>query len=109
MTPSPASFRRLRPNLLALACCIASAAAPVAFAQNATDLDAVQVNAYRAANSTSGATKTTTSIAETPQSVAVIERAELDARGVQSLNDAMRYVEGRQGIVTYRAKNHLSD
>ncbi|MGH8043598.1 MAG: TonB-dependent siderophore receptor, partial [Stenotrophomonas sp.] len=95
MTASPAFSRRLRPNLLALACCIASAtAAPVALAQDATALDAVQVNAYRAANSTSGATKTSTSIAETPQSVAVIERAELDARGVQSLNDAMRYVAG---------------
>ncbi|MFL9581930.1 TonB-dependent siderophore receptor [Stenotrophomonas sp. AB1(2024)] len=94
MTASPVSFRRLRPNLLALACCIASAAAPAALAQTATALEAVQVNAYRAANSTSGATKTSTSIAETPQSIAVIERAELDARGVQSLNDAMRYVAG---------------
>lgn len=94
MTPSPVSSRRLRPNLLALACCIASAASPAVFAQTATALDAVQVNAYRAANSTSGATKTSTSIAETPQSIAVIERAELDARGVQSLNDAMRYVAG---------------
>ncbi|GAB3049795.1 TonB-dependent siderophore receptor [Stenotrophomonas tumulicola] len=62
--------------------------------QAATELDAVRVNAYRAANSVSGATKTSTSVAETPQSVSVIERAELDARGVQSLNDAMRYVAG---------------
>ncbi|WP_145477657.1 TonB-dependent siderophore receptor [Stenotrophomonas rhizophila] len=95
MTSSPASFRRLRPNLLAFACGLAAAAfAPAVLAQTATALDAVQVNAYRATNSTSGATKTSTAIAETPQSIAVIERAELDARGVQSLSDAMRYVAG---------------
>lgn len=89
----PLNPRRLRPNLLALAC-VAAALVPAAHAQTATDLDAVRVNAYRAANSTSGATKTSTALAETPQSVSVIERAELDARGVQSLNDAMRYVAG---------------
>ncbi|MEG2806234.1 TonB-dependent siderophore receptor [Stenotrophomonas sp.] len=93
--PFPAeSSRRLRPNLLAAACVLAVAGALPAHAQSATDLDAVRVNAYRAANSASGATKTNASIAETPQSVSVIERAELDARGVQSLNDAMRYVAG---------------
>ena len=86
--------RRLRPNLLALACALSAAGALPVHAQTATDLDAVRVNAYRAANSASGATKTSTSITETPQSVSVIERAELDARGVQSLNDAMRYVAG---------------
>lgn len=63
-------------------------------AGQATELDAVQVNAYRPATSISGATKTSTPLAETPQSVSVIEREELDARGVQNLNDAMRYVAG---------------
>ena len=90
---SPARLPRLSPNRLALACVLV-VAAPAAFAQDATDLDSVQVNAYRTTNSTSGATKTSTAIAETAQSVSVIERAELDARGVQSLNDAMRYVAG---------------
>ena len=87
--------RSIRPDSLAIACALAIAS-PLAHAQtpSATDLDAVRVNAYRAANSVSGATKTSTSVAETPQSVSVIERAELDARGVQSLNDAMRYVAG---------------
>lgn len=93
MSFSPARFPRLTPSRLALACVLA-AAAPAAFAQNATELDSVQVNAYRTTNSTSGATKTSTAISETAQSVSVIERAELDARGVQSLNDAMRYVAG---------------
>ncbi|MBD7953050.1 TonB-dependent siderophore receptor [Stenotrophomonas sp. Sa5BUN4] len=89
---APPSPFRLRP--LAVACALV-AWAPAVHAQHAaTDLDAVRVNAYRAANSVSSATKTSTSVAETPQSVSVIERAELDARGVQSLNDAMRYVAG---------------
>jgi iron complex outermembrane recepter protein len=93
MSPSPLLLRRLMRNRLALACLMATTA-PLALAQTATELDGVQVNAYRTTNSTSGATKTPTAIAETAQSVSVIERAELDARGVQSLNDAMRYVAG---------------
>lgn len=93
MPCSPVSFRRLTCNRLAIACVLATTS-PLAAAQTATDLDSVQVNAYRTTNSTSGATKTSTAIAETAQSVSVIERAELDARGVQSLNDAMRYVAG---------------
>ncbi|WP_249720346.1 TonB-dependent siderophore receptor [Pseudoxanthomonas japonensis] len=59
-----------------------------------TTLDAVRVNAYRTTTHTSGATKTDTSIAETAQSISVIAREELDARGVQTLNEAMRYVAG---------------
>ncbi|MCD7098268.1 TonB-dependent siderophore receptor [Stenotrophomonas sp. MMGLT7] len=58
------------------------------------DLDAVRVNAYRATTSASGATKTNTPVAETAQSLSVIAREELDARGVQNLNEAMRYVAG---------------
>jgi iron complex outermembrane recepter protein len=83
---------RFRP--LAIACALVCSAPAVHAQPSATELDAVRVNAYRAANSVSSATKTSTSVAETPQSVSVIERAELDARGVQSLNDAMRYVAG---------------
>ncbi|MCV2215929.1 TonB-dependent siderophore receptor [Thauera sp. Sel9] len=59
-----------------------------------TVLKAVTVDAYRTAETTSGATKTDTPVAETAQSVSVIVRDELDARGVQNLNDAMRYVAG---------------
>lgn len=57
-------------------------------------LEAIVVNAYRVATETSGATKTDTPIAETPKSVSVITREELDARAVANLNDAMRYVAG---------------
>jgi len=66
MSPTPVSPRRLRPDLLALACVFACLPVASALAQSATELDAVRVNAYRAANSTSGATKTSTSLAETP-------------------------------------------
>jgi len=59
-----------------------------------TDLDAVHVNAYRTITHTSGATKTDTPVAEMAKSVSVIAREELDARGVQNLNEAMRYVAG---------------
>lgn len=59
-----------------------------------TDLDAVHVNAYRTVTHSSGATKTDTPVAEMAKSVSVIAREELDARGVQTLNDAMRYVAG---------------
>ncbi|WP_235567637.1 TonB-dependent siderophore receptor [Lysobacter sp. Root690] len=63
-------------------------------ADDAQTLDAVRVNAYRVTSHAQGATKTDTSVAETPQSIAVIAREELDARGVQNLNEAMRYVAG---------------
>ncbi len=63
-------------------------------AADARTLDTVQVNAYRVTTHTSGATKTDTPIAETAKSVSVIAREELDARGVQNLNEAMRYVAG---------------
>ncbi|RMH89458.1 TonB-dependent siderophore receptor [Lysobacter pythonis] len=57
-------------------------------------LDRVIVNAYRTTTHTQGATKTDTPVAETAQSISVIAREELDARGVQTLNEAMRYVAG---------------
>lgn len=63
-------------------------------ATEATTLDAVRVNAYRTITHTSGATKTDTPVAEMAKSVSVIAREELDARGVQNLNEAMRYVAG---------------
>ena len=46
------------------------------------------------AKRSSTATKTDTSILETPQSVSVITREELDARGATSVIEAIRYVPG---------------
>lgn len=95
-------FRAARPALLSMA--VAMALSPVTAlaagpelaeaADPARTLDAVHVNAYRTTSHASSATKTDTAVAETAQSVSVIAREELDARGVQNLNEAMRYVAG---------------
>lgn len=97
----------MRRSLLAAAL-ITACVAPASFAQSASGtpsppqiadeqaktLDTVTVRAYRTTTHTQGATKTDTPIAETAQSVSVIAREELDARGASNLNDAMRYVAG---------------
>ncbi|AFC86749.1 TonB-dependent siderophore receptor [Frateuria aurantia] len=62
----------------------------------ARQLESVTVNAYRPADSAVGATKSTTPPLETPQSISVVTRAEMDARGVQSVNEAVRYIAGVQ-------------
>lgn len=59
-----------------------------------TELETLVINAYRPAQTIGGATKTDTPLLETPHSVSVIERQELDARGVQNLNEAARYTSG---------------
>ncbi|MEH6419918.1 TonB-dependent siderophore receptor [Pseudomonas sp. CGJS7] len=92
-------FRAPARSLLSLSLALAlplTAAAQTApdGAADAQTLDTVRVNAYRVTSHAQGATKTDTPVAETPQSIAVIAREELDARGVQNLNDAMRYVAG---------------
>ncbi|QLF95073.1 TonB-dependent siderophore receptor [Pseudomonas sp. ABC1] len=58
------------------------------------EIDAVHLNAYRSAQSVGASTKTDTPLIETPQSVSVVERDEMDARGVQNLNEAVRYNAG---------------
>ena len=60
-------------------------------ARDPVDLDTVRVNAYRTTTHTSGATKTDTPIAETAQSVSVIAREELDARGAGHVQAGRRY------------------
>ncbi|WP_230346981.1 TonB-dependent siderophore receptor [Methylobacillus methanolivorans] len=46
------------------------------------------------AKKSKGATKTDTSIVETPQSISVVDRKELDDRNAQNLNDALGYTAG---------------
>ena len=87
--------RRTALSLLLPALLLAGAAQAQATpdgASEVTELDAVQVNAYRVTTHSSGATKTDTPIAEIPRSISVIAREELDARGAINLNEAMRYV-----------------
>jgi iron complex outermembrane receptor protein len=63
-------------------------------ADDAVSLEAVTVNAYRPAETIGGSTKTDTPLREVPQSVSVIERREMDLRGVRNLNEATRYTAG---------------
>ncbi len=86
----PAWRRAVYPLLLAL-----SGQAGVVFAADEpVSLEAVTVNAYRPAETIGGSTKTDTPLREVPQSVSVIERREMDLRGVRNLNEATRYTAG---------------
>ncbi|CAB3723021.1 Ferrichrome outer membrane transporter/phage receptor [Achromobacter ruhlandii] len=86
----PARRRAVYPLLLALL-----GQAGVAFAvDEPVSLEAVTVNAYRPAETIGGSTKTDTPLREVPQSVSVIERREMDLRGVRNLNEATRYTAG---------------
>lgn len=89
-------LRSLLP-LLAPALVAPAFVASVAHATDTPDpqtLDRVSVNAYRPAQTVGAATKTNTPLAETPQSVSVVTREEMDARGVLNLNEATRYNAG---------------
>jgi len=59
-----------------------------------TTLPELEVSAQKVATSSSTGTRTQASIIETPQSVSAITRAELDARGVQRLTEAVSYTAG---------------
>ena len=56
------------------------------------------VDGYVASYSTAG-TKTATSILDTPQTVSVVTRDEMDDRGVQTVTDALRYTPGVLGDI----------
>jgi catecholate siderophore receptor len=67
--------------------------------------------------SSSSSTKTDTKLIDTPQSVSVINRMQLDDQGVESLNDALRYVpgvtlglgEGHRDQITLRGQSSTAD
>ncbi|SNT10834.1 iron complex outermembrane recepter protein [Granulicella rosea] len=62
--------------------------------QNAANTVTVQAEAGYVANDSTLATKTDTPLLETPQSISVITRDEIDAQAPQSLNEALRYAPG---------------
>ncbi|WP_418647391.1 TonB-dependent siderophore receptor [Thauera butanivorans] len=98
-TPSPC-FIRLRPSLSRHAAVYPLLAALLVHVgalhaeETSVMLAPVTVNAYRPADSIGASTKTDTPLVEVPQSVSVIERREMDQRGVQNLNEATRYTAG---------------
>jgi iron complex outermembrane receptor protein len=71
---------------------------------DATAVERVEVTGLKARRAAAG-TKTETPLIETPQSITVIDGAELSRRNVQSINQALGYVAGvspnqRGGMVT---------
>lgn len=62
--------------------------------EQAKRLDQMTVRAYHTATDVQGATKVDTPIVETSQSVSVIAREEMEARGASNLNETMRYIAG---------------
>ena len=87
---------RMRPQLTTLSMALAAALWSIpalsedtlTVVANGSDADGL------VAKSTIGATKTDTPILETPQSVSVVTRRQMDMQNVHSLNDALRYMPG---------------
>jgi len=72
-----------------------SATADVTLAiQNASNTVTVQAEAGYVASDSALATKTDIPLLETPQSISVVTRDELDAQAPQSISEAMRYAPG---------------
>jgi iron complex outermembrane receptor protein len=62
--------------------------------QNASNTVTVQAEAGYVANESTLGTKTDTPLLETPQSISVITRDQMDAQAPQSINEALRYAPG---------------
>lgn len=95
MTRTHHTRRRLAS--LAFACVAGTSVLPPAACAESADvvrLPSLQVTASKVATEGSIGTKINTSLLATPQSVSVVTRAEMDARGVQNLNDAVSYTAG---------------
>lgn len=80
----------------ALALALLAGAATPALAQDATDLDAVQVRAP-IARSAGTATKTDTPIREIPQSISVVTDQQMKDRAIHGIEEAVWYTAGAQG------------
>ena len=73
---------------------VAAQTAPKAAETHAKDVEQIKVRGHLASTVASSATKSNTPLVETAQSVTVITRDEMDARGVLNLNQAVRYAAG---------------
>lgn len=73
---------------------VAAQTAPKAPETHAKDVEQIKVRGHLASTVASSATKSNTPLVETAQSVTVITRDEMDARGVLNLNQAVRYAAG---------------
>jgi outer membrane receptor for ferric coprogen and ferric-rhodotorulic acid len=92
------AFLPFRPHALAAGLLLALAAPVQADDMSATNLDAVTVDGQRlpeyAAGATSGATRLELTARETPQSVSVATRTQMDDFGLDSANDVLGLVTG---------------
>jgi iron complex outermembrane receptor protein len=70
------------------------ASATAAGGSSTSDGDEIVVSGTQPANEASAATKTDMPIVETPQSISVIDSSEIKKLGIQSLNEALRFVAG---------------
>lgn len=72
----------------------ASNSAPSGPEEERVRMDGIEVRASKVATESSIGTKINSSLLTVPQSVTVITEAEMEARGVQNLNDAVSYSAG---------------
>jgi iron complex outermembrane receptor protein len=86
-------FMKIKMRVL-LAC---SSLMPLSAAHAADVMDAAEdilVTGQRPVSEATSGTKTATPLVETPQSISIISRADLDVRGIQSLNSALQLTAG---------------
>ncbi|SEL70865.1 outer-membrane receptor for ferric coprogen and ferric-rhodotorulic acid [Pseudoxanthomonas sp. GM95] len=99
-SPSPAALPRLSLLALGLFAAFQAVAQPAgdaaADAADAKDLDKVLVVAQRAERVSNGATNLDLAIKDTPQSISVVSREQMDNFGANNLNDALRLSPGIQ-------------
>ncbi|MFM5884993.1 MAG: TonB-dependent receptor [Novosphingobium sp.] len=115
MTPS---HRLLHTTALAI-CCITAPTMAHAEAALEGDQASIVVNGQHSTYDpdSAAATKTGTPLLDTPQSVAVLGREQLDDQAVEQLNDALRYVpgvtlgqgEGHRDQVVLRGQSSTAD
>lgn len=87
------------------------------YSENAPEITVYGRHAGYDVHSASSPTKTETQLIDVPQAVTVLNRMQLDDQGVDSLNDALRYVagvvlgqgEGHRDQVTLRGQNSTAD
>lgn len=65
-------------------------------AEGVVTLEPLQIVGQKIATDSAAGTRVTTALMDTPQSLSVITRSELDTRGVQRLTDAVAYTAGVQ-------------
>ena len=86
----------MRTRILTVSAALAMALTGGAVAQGTDpdDTEALLVIGQRSSTQASAGTKDSTKLVETPQSITVVDRSELDQLNIQSLDQALRYVPG---------------